>query len=127
MVVPYLRTFAYFSDARVMIALTAILHIIFSNISTKLSFRWFNKNVIVVKYLDPYGARIMRYIYKTHINMVGNIRLMSVSKKKEIIEKLKKDITVTYENHKIFINIGKILKLIITPSLFVNINCTYGL
>jgi ABC-type multidrug transport system fused ATPase/permease subunit len=105
--VPYLSSIPYFSDARVMIASSALLHILFNKIYTKWSFKLFNNNIIIIKYSDPYGLRIMKYIYKNHMNGVSDVRLVNSGVQKEIIEKLKKDICVEFEKNKIYISINK--------------------
>jgi ATP-dependent 26S proteasome regulatory subunit len=107
MSVPYLSSFPYFSDTRVMIAFTALLHLVFTSLSTKFTFKFGNKNIIVIKYSDPYGQRIMKYIFRNHVKDIADIRLITAGKHKEIIDRLKRDICVTFEKTKIYINIEK--------------------
>lgn len=106
MVVPYLQSsIPYLADTRVIMAFTAVLHIIFTSLSTKVSFSWNNRNFITIKFSDPYGPRILKYIYRNHMDKVKRIKLSTVNAKKDTIAELRKSISVPYENNTIYISI----------------------
>jgi ATP-dependent 26S proteasome regulatory subunit len=106
MIVPYLQSsIPYLADTRVIMAFTAVLHIVFTSLSTKISFSWNNRNFIAVKFSDPYGPRILKYIYRNHMDKVKRINLSTVNAKKDTIAELRKSISIPYQNNTIYISI----------------------
>jgi hypothetical protein len=104
-IVPCLENFSFFRDTRVIMAVSGLLPVLLMRLNSKISFNLRNMNVIIVKYSDPYGPRIMKYISNHHKISIKNILLSTNNKEKETIGKLKKDIEVKYNNQKIYINI----------------------
>lgn len=105
LIIPCLETIEFFKDTRILLAITGILPILLLRLNSKFLFNWNNLNIIIIKHSDPYGPRIMRYIFNHHQLSIKNILLSTNNKKKETIEKLKKDIEITYQKYKIYINI----------------------